>query len=272
MKNLKIPMLAIFGFKKSGKTRLIEVLVKEFKRKGYRVGTLKHIHLKNFTLDQKGKDSWRHLKAGAKTVVCIAPNETSIIRKIRFADKKLENNFKFLVEDEVDCLIVEGFKEQLKDKEIPKIVTIKSLDEAQKLLNQCKNVLCVVGFKISNLQVPSFNFEEKEKIVKLVEEAWKPYMVYRKLPRIDCGMCGFKNCFEHAKAIANNKSSLQKCPILTGKITLKFQDKPIPLNRFTQNLLRNTILGMISTLKGVKPKGDEFITITINNSKHKIKK
>ena len=65
-------IVSIIGKSGSGKTTLIEKLIPELKRRGYRIGTIKHtVH--EFDLDVRGKDSWRHKAAGAQAVLLAAP-------------------------------------------------------------------------------------------------------------------------------------------------------------------------------------------------------
>ena len=62
------PIVSIVGKSDSGKTTLLEKLVAAIRSRGYRVGTIKH-DTHGFDIDHEGKDSWRHKKAGARTVV-----------------------------------------------------------------------------------------------------------------------------------------------------------------------------------------------------------
>ena len=74
------PMISIVGYADSGKTTLIEKLVPELKKRGYRVGTIKHaVH--EPSLDTQGKDSWRHFNAGADTVVVSSLEKIALIKK-----------------------------------------------------------------------------------------------------------------------------------------------------------------------------------------------
>ena len=76
-----IPIISIVGKSDSGKTTLIEKLVPELTRRGYRVATVKHdIH--GFEVDREGKDSWRHKQAGAHTVVISSPQKIALIRDV----------------------------------------------------------------------------------------------------------------------------------------------------------------------------------------------
>ncbi|MCK4242893.1 MAG: molybdopterin-guanine dinucleotide biosynthesis protein B, partial [Dehalococcoidia bacterium] len=72
------PVISIVGKSKSGKTTLIERLVAELKRRGYRVATIKHSP-KGFELDQPGKDSWRHAQSGSDAVVVSSRQRLAMI-------------------------------------------------------------------------------------------------------------------------------------------------------------------------------------------------
>ena len=54
-----IPTIAVLGTTKSGKTILIEYLISNLSQEGLRIGTIKHIHDSGFSIDAKGKDTWR---------------------------------------------------------------------------------------------------------------------------------------------------------------------------------------------------------------------
>ena len=72
-------VIGITGFKNSGKTTLVERLVAEFTARGLNVSTIKHAH-HTFDIDHKGRDSFRHRKAGAREVAVISRNQWAIIR------------------------------------------------------------------------------------------------------------------------------------------------------------------------------------------------
>lgn len=69
----------IVGRKNSGKTTLIEDLVRHFTAQGRRVGTIKHTH-HHHELDVPGKDSHRHRQAGAAVVGILSPQMTAVFR------------------------------------------------------------------------------------------------------------------------------------------------------------------------------------------------
>lgn len=69
--------LHIIGGKNHGKTTLVVDLVREFTRRGLRVGTVKHTH-HHHELDVPGKDSYEHRAAGAAAVGILSPSMTAI--------------------------------------------------------------------------------------------------------------------------------------------------------------------------------------------------
>ena len=74
-----IPIISIVGKSDSGKTTLIEKIIPELNKRGYRVATVKHdVH--GFDIDIEGKDSWRHKNSGAHTVVISSPQKIAMIR------------------------------------------------------------------------------------------------------------------------------------------------------------------------------------------------
>ena len=90
----------------SGKTTLIEKLVRILKERGLRVAVVKHAS-KGFTVDQPGKDSWRFREAGADAVMLAGSGEMALMKRMSgepdLAD--LEAMLK-----EFDVVIGEGFK------------------------------------------------------------------------------------------------------------------------------------------------------------------
>src|SRR4030065_2932382 len=70
----QVLLVTIIGVSKAGKTTLREKLIPELKRRGFRVGTIKHHSHPGFEIDQPGKDSWRHAQAGSDHVVIASPD------------------------------------------------------------------------------------------------------------------------------------------------------------------------------------------------------
>lgn len=96
----------------SGKTTLIEKIVKILKARGLRVAVIKHASA-GFDLDRQGKDSWRFRQAGADTVVLMAPDQLALMKNIdqELSDEELEQ-----LAGDVDIVLREGSKNIAKNK------------------------------------------------------------------------------------------------------------------------------------------------------------
>jgi molybdopterin-guanine dinucleotide biosynthesis protein B len=96
------------GYSGSGKTTLIEQVIGCLKAAGQRVSVVKHAH-HSFDIDQEGKDSWRHRKAGAFEVVVASNRRLAKIREYEVeADPTVHQMLAELAE--CDWALVEGFK------------------------------------------------------------------------------------------------------------------------------------------------------------------
>ncbi len=98
------------GYKKTGKTALVERLVKTLRKYGT-VGTVKHLHDADINTPQT--DTWKHARAGADVVIGITPNEL-----VKFSrENNLTHALDELADAGMDFCVVEGFKEST----LPKI-------------------------------------------------------------------------------------------------------------------------------------------------------
>jgi molybdopterin-guanine dinucleotide biosynthesis protein B len=222
---------SVVGYHGVGKTRLVVSMIKELTRRGYRVGTVKHIPEKHFTIDRAGKDTWAHAKAGAELVVSLAPGE---VAKIEKRSARLEEILKSL--SGVDFVIVEGFKSF---SGLAKVVVAQSEAEAKELVDEL--TIACVGLKWSS--VPSFNFKQVKEITDLVEERTFPPLF-----DLDCKQCGFVSCREFALAVVSGRRRWEDCPVLTGSVVLKVDGRQVPLNQFAQGLLAGVVGGMVAAL------------------------
>jgi molybdopterin-guanine dinucleotide biosynthesis protein B len=102
----RIPVVSVVGRSDSGKTTVMEGLIRELSARGWRVATVKH-HIHEVDIDVPGKDSWRHARAGSVTAMISSPTQFAVIRRI---DE--ERTLAELVEaaGDVDLLLTEGFK------------------------------------------------------------------------------------------------------------------------------------------------------------------
>ncbi len=73
-------VFGVTGWKNAGKTTLVEQLVAEFVRRGWRISTIKHAH-HAVDIDRPGTDSWRHRAAGASEVALVGGQRWAIMRE-----------------------------------------------------------------------------------------------------------------------------------------------------------------------------------------------
>ena len=105
------PIVSIVGRSNSGKTTLIEKLIPELKRRGYRIGTIKHTHHAP-DIDRPGKDTSRHSAAGADTVMLASSGRVAMIKQTDAEGiDALAGYF-----NDVDLLMTEGYKREPKPK------------------------------------------------------------------------------------------------------------------------------------------------------------
>ncbi len=164
-KNLMPPVLSIVSKKNSGKTTLLEKLIPELVRRGYRIGTIKHdVH--GFTIDREGKDSWRHKQAGAHAVIISSAQKMAMVR-----DVSVELTIDQMVAQfypDMDLVITEGYKRGGK----PQIEVFRQ--EAHKTpLHTWRNpgtLVAVASDVPIDLPVPQFDVNDINSIADFIEK------------------------------------------------------------------------------------------------------
>jgi molybdopterin molybdotransferase len=102
-----LPIVSIVGKSQSGKTVLMEQLIAEFKRRGYKVAALKHGR-SGIEIDRPGKDSWRFTQAGSDAVLVSSPDKLAFIKNVNH-DLNIEEIMP-IVGPEFDLVLAEGFR------------------------------------------------------------------------------------------------------------------------------------------------------------------
>jgi molybdopterin-guanine dinucleotide biosynthesis protein B len=160
-----IPIISIVGKSDSGKTTLIEKLVPELTRRGYRIATVKHdVH--GFEVDREGKDSWRHKQAGAHTVVISSPHKVALIRDV---DKDLtlaEIRERFI--QDVDLILSEGFKKDVQ----PKIEIFRKEKHKKLLCTKEDNLIAIVSDKKFRVGVSCFFLDDIRGVADFIEKKY----------------------------------------------------------------------------------------------------
>jgi len=160
-----IPIISIVGKSDSGKTTLIEKLLPELTRRGYRIATVKH-DMHGFEVDREGKDSWRHKQAGAHTVVISAPQKVALIRDVE-KDLTLSEIRGRWIQD-VDLILSEGYKTDVQ----PKIEVFRKEKHKKLLCTEKDNLIAVVSNQKFRMGVPCFGLEDTRGLVNFIEKGF----------------------------------------------------------------------------------------------------
>ena len=121
-----IPVIAFAAYSGTGKTTLIEKLVRELKHRGVRLAVIKHDGHK-FEIDHEGKDSWRFSKAGADITMISSTEKTAYVE---YGELSLEQLLGMV--HGVDLILVEGYK----NKNLPQIGIARAATGKGFLLNR----------------------------------------------------------------------------------------------------------------------------------------
>ena len=117
MNKIKTPHVGFTAYSGTGKTTLLIKLITILADKGIRVGIIKHAH-HSFDIDQPGKDSYQLRKAGASEMLIGSVNRWALmVDAEKDQEFTLEDHIQRLDQDNLDLILVEGFKLEV----IPKI-------------------------------------------------------------------------------------------------------------------------------------------------------
>lgn len=224
-------VVGIVGFKKSGKTTLGVALAGALRDMGHRVAVIKHTH---DNLDFAATDSKKYSRY-AEMVAAVSGEQTEMIFQ---GERSLEDLLAWTGEAVV---LVEGFK---KERTYPRIVCLRDAGERETLLKGLE--ICTAGF---DPDIADYDIANPDHILEMaglvIEKAFK-------LPGLDCGACGFDRCYDLAGEIVQGRRSPDACPCLRPVITLTIDGKRTDLSEGMNIILRKTVQGMLSGLKGFK--------------------
>jgi len=239
-------VVGIIGYKNSGKTTLTSALVRELIERGHEVAVVKHL---SHHVDLPEKDT-AVLGSVAGQVGFISPQASGVFWKKQLS---LEDVIPYL---EADIILVEGFKTE---KTFPKVVCLRGKpdDERGRWEGLFDGLaICAVASSeivaemslpwLDEIGIPLFDRDAVDKVADLVER--KAF----KLPDLDCGGCGHERCYDLAREIVAGNGSPEDCVSLKPGTEVRVDGQRVPMNPFISGMMRSTILGMLSSLKGFK--------------------
>ncbi len=151
----------------AGKTTLIEKLIPVLRRKGYRVGVVKHSS-KGFQLDRPGKDTYRFAQAGAEAVGIASGEEMALMARLS-GEPPLSALLARM--PEVDLILIEGFR-----REAPvRIEVYRSGMSAEPLCLREPGFLALVSdVEVEGVAIPRFHPEDVEWLADFLAERLLP--------------------------------------------------------------------------------------------------
>jgi len=153
--------LCIIGRKRVGKTTLIERLIPELSRRGYRVATVKR-PAHHFAFDLPGKDSRRHFEAGAVASLVYGDGKVAVVRRTP-GPPRLEDLLAECVPN-ADLVLVEGHKSAT----LPKIEVFRAGAHPQPLYSGQPHILAIASDAPVELGIPWLDLNDTAAIAEFI--------------------------------------------------------------------------------------------------------
>jgi molybdopterin-guanine dinucleotide biosynthesis protein B len=132
-------IFGLAGWSGAGKTTLIRQIIARLVGQGLRVATIKHAH-HAFDIDQPGKDSWEHRKAGAGEVLVVSDTRWALMHELNGApEPSLTELLAHLAP--ADIVLVEGFKRST----IPKLEVFRAANNKPPLYAHDATIIAIAS-------------------------------------------------------------------------------------------------------------------------------
>ena len=165
---MTVKVVAFVAKSNTGKTTLLEQVIRELKNRGYKVGAIKH-DAHSFNIDHPGKDSHRLTAAGADTMLITSPEKLALIKKHEAApplEELVETYF-----SDMDIVLTEGFKMS----PLPKI-EVHRQERSPTLLCRGEHhdptLVAVASDEALNLDVPVLDLNDINGVTDFVERTF----------------------------------------------------------------------------------------------------
>ncbi len=157
-----IPIVSFVGRSNSGKTTLLEKVIRELKSRGYRVAVIKHSP-HGFDMDRPGKDTCRLAQAGSDIVAVSSTGKVALIERVETESTLAQ--IEALIGNKADIVLTEGYK----NSNTAKILVLGTEQEREQL---CHNgeTLATISAHLSLPGVPQFDDDDVVTIVNLLVE------------------------------------------------------------------------------------------------------
>ena len=153
-----IPVLAFAAYSGTGKTTLVEKLVRSLKAQGLRVAVIKHDG-HDFEIDHEGKDSWRFAQAGADMTVIASSDKMALVEQRHLSLPQIAA----LIHD-VDLILVEGYKQE----PLTQIGICRKATGKGFTAGLGRYIAVVTDTDIENPDIPRFGFDDIQELTEFI--------------------------------------------------------------------------------------------------------
>jgi molybdopterin-guanine dinucleotide biosynthesis protein MobB len=165
---MTVKVVAFVAKSNTGKTTLLEQVIRELKDRGYKVGAIKH-DAHSFDIDHPGKDSHRLTVAGADTMLITSEQKLALVKR-HAASPPLDELIAGYFSD-LDIVLTEGFKMS----SLPKI-EVHRQERSPTLLCRGEHddpmLVAVASDEALNLDVPVLDLNNIKAVTDFVESTF----------------------------------------------------------------------------------------------------
>jgi len=244
-------VIKVQGTSKTGKTTTVAAIIRELRRRGYTVGSVKEIHFERFTMETAGSNTDIHKKAGANPVTARGLAETDIMLDSRIDIDKLLDMY------DRDYVVIEGKCEA----NCPSIATAKTAEQLDEQITPL-TIACagVISNDITEYRgLPVINaLDDAERLVDLIE-AKTP----ERMPNYDadcCTACG-TDCRGLTERIIRGTGSISECILKGQSVQVFINGEELPMVPFVKSMVRSVSTSVIKELDGYEENAEIVIRI-----------
>lgn len=223
---MSVPVISFIGWSGSGKTTFIEKLIPILRSRGLRLAVIKHDG-HEFQMDKEGKDTWRFSQAGAEYVAIANPRHSAELINGPASFSQLCHR----AEGFADLIIAEGWT----DEEAPQIEILRGHQDLR--CTHPDQLIAIVTDQTVGTDLPTFGLEDVEAVADFI--------------------------FERAPCLLPYAQLKSRSTAGDAAVTLTVDGKDVPLLPFVQDIIKNTCLGLVLSLKDTNLTEDSKIEITL---------
>lgn len=270
----RFPLIAVLGHKNSGKTLTIETVIGELSKAMIKVAAIRYIS--DLAPYDDRKDAWRYSRTGANPIIAISDEE--ILTRLKNGNRKITLENLLDLTPKSDAVFLEGLSSLVtKNERVAKIVCVRDLQEYEDYQKKVKGkIIAFCSLKpletkdnlLNQILLPT---RDRKILLEKTIRFLKIENILSKLGGTDCGKCNYVSCEKLAEEIYDKRADTSDC-VSKGCDTrsntkIEVDNTDIILHPFVAKIINKSVMGMISTLKGVSINGDEKLYIKILKEK-----